>query len=74
MKKALNHLSQDPIMKKLIDKHGRLPPITTHHQDLFTNLVHEIVGQQLSGKVVIILFDRLKSLLSSYPFDPEEIV
>lgn len=59
-KKAICLLRRDPVMKKLIKAH----PIPTWEKkdNLFRSLAYEIVGQQLSGKVSRVIFQRILNL------------
>lgn len=44
------------------------------NRDLLTSLIREIIGQQLSGKVAGILFDRFKNLFPERKVRPEDIL
>ena len=62
-KLCANYLSKrDPILEKLVRKHGivTLPP----KEDSFTKFVKIIVNQQLSNKAASTIFSRLESKLS----------
>lgn len=73
-KNALTHLQKDPILAQIIAQYGALDPVVHHHDDLFTNLIDMIVSQQLSGKVAVVIFGRLKALIPSYPFLPADVI
>ena len=62
LKKALKHLSQDPVMKDLISKH-KLSEIGESSTNLFVELIDIITGQQLSVKAGSTIFNRLLKLL-----------
>lgn len=56
------HLSQDPVLKGVIDRIPPLSPLVPKHgNDLFEALVDTVVGQQLSVKVADTLYARLKA-------------
>jgi len=64
-KLCANYLSKrDPILEKLVRKHGivTLPP----KEDPFTKFVKIIVNQQLSNKAASTIFSRLESRLSKF--------
>lgn len=73
MSQAHIHLAKDPVMAKLIKKYGEIEvkPSDTDH---FTDLIDTIVSQQLSIKAASTIFGRFKSLLKSFPFDPQEVL
>jgi DNA-3-methyladenine glycosylase II len=73
LRKALVHLSSDPIMKKLI---GRFGPIefSPHQQDLFAEIVDSIISQQLSGKVAKVIYSRFEALFPDKKVDPKIIL
>ncbi len=64
MKKALTHLKKDPILKKVIEKHGGLDEIPLI-ENIFEDIVATIVGQQLSTKAANTIFERFKKLLKN---------
>ena len=57
MRKAIQHLRQDPILAKIIDRVG--PYGIQFREPNFETLVKSIVYQQLSGKVAAVIFARL---------------
>lgn len=70
--KALRHLKKDPVLKVLIDRFGIIdhkPP-----QDRFTNLVSEIIGQQLSSKAADTIYGRFLTLFPNEKLTPELIL
>jgi DNA-3-methyladenine glycosylase II len=73
MSPSHTHLSQDPVMKKLIQRCGEIEvvPSSTDH---FTDLIDTIISQQLSIKAAATIFGRFKALLNKYPFDPQEVL
>ncbi len=69
---SITHLKKDPVLKALIDRFGTInykPP-----QDRFTNLVSEIIGQQLSGKAADTIYNRFLTLFPNKKFTPELIL
>jgi DNA-3-methyladenine glycosylase II len=52
-------LSQDPIMKSLIAKHGPLELNSIHKSDYFRRLITSIIGQQLSIKAAATINSRM---------------
>lgn len=59
--KAKEKLSQDPVMKGLIDKYGELS--LTERKSYFVDLASNIVGQQLSGKAADTIWKRVSALI-----------
>ena len=70
--KALRHLKKDPALKVLINRFGVInyPPPA----DRFTNLVSEIIGQQLSGKAADTIYGRFLTLFPHKKFTPDLIL
>ncbi len=66
--KALKHLSQDPVMKILIETHGEIG--FDGERDLFEDLISSIVSQQLSTKAADTIWNRFTRLCKT----PEEIL
>lgn len=69
---AQKHLSKDPVLKALIDRFGVInykPP-----PDRFTNLVSEIIGQQLSSKAANTIYSRFLTLFPNKKFTPDLIL
>jgi len=58
MLNAIDTLSRDPIMRRLIDT---LPTVEIGAQPLFPSLIRAIISQQLSESAASSLFNRLKS-------------
>jgi len=74
MRKAFVHLSKDSVMRELISRFGELDE-DWEVKDTFSSIVHEIIGQQLSGKAADTIEGRFKSLLrQTDPLSPEEIL
>ena len=72
LNKALRHLKKDPVLKALIDRFGSInyqPP-----PDRFTNLVSEIIGQQLSSKAADTIYSRFLTLFPNKKFTPKLIL
>ena len=69
---AQKHLSKDTILKALIDRFGAInykPP-----PDRFTNLVSEIIGQQLSSKAANTIYSRFLTLFPNKKLTPDLIL
>src|SRR5579859_5715251 len=58
--KAQKELSRDKYIGTLIKKYGDCTIKSKHHKDFFEDLCSAIVGQQLSGKVADVIFERFK--------------
>jgi DNA-3-methyladenine glycosylase II len=58
--KAEKHLSKDKYIGPLVKKYGHCKIKPRIHTDYFQGLVGEIIGQQLSGRVADVIYDRLK--------------
>lgn len=61
--KAEKELSKDKYLAALIKKWGHCAIKPRLHKDYFQSLCGEIVGQQLSGRVADIIFERFKKAL-----------
>tara|TARA_Y100000817_G_scaffold301814_1_gene282143 strand:- start:159 stop:767 length:609 start_codon:yes stop_codon:yes gene_type:complete len=72
IKLALEILSKDSNMRKLIKDHGI--PDYKPENDYFQSLMRSIVFQQLSGKVAKIIYQRLISLLPNNKVLPKEVL
>ena len=75
-KKIITHFQTvDPILYSLFVKHTSLKTITREQSnDYFHSLCREIVGQQLSGKVADVLFDRFKKLFPRKHVTPHAVL
>ena len=62
-KKGQNHLLKDKWIGPLIEKYGDCEIKKRHHRDYFESLCGEIIGQQLSGKVAEVIFERFKKIV-----------
>lgn len=62
IKKAIRHLKKDPTMSQLVKKYD-LPKLEKK-ENLFSALIYEIIGQQLSGKVARVIHSRFLGLFS----------
>ncbi|OGM14887.1 hypothetical protein A3A76_02045 [Candidatus Woesebacteria bacterium RIFCSPLOWO2_01_FULL_39_23] len=60
-KDAEEFLLKDKYIAPLIKKYGHCKIKPRVHVDYFQGLVGEIIGQQLSGRVADVIFERLKS-------------
>ncbi len=70
--KAVHHLRADPAMKKLILKYPA--PTWEKKDNLFRSLAYEILGQQLSGKVAKVIYNRFLDLFGGKMPKPEEVL
>lgn len=70
-KKAEIHLSQDPVMKKLIKEFGSVE--LTPNNNLFEDIISSIISQQLSVKAASTIQGRFEALFGHFP-TPEELV
>jgi 3-methyladenine DNA glycosylase/8-oxoguanine DNA glycosylase len=72
MRKAIIHLKKtDPVLAGIIKKVG--PYRIDYREPTFANLVRSIVYQQLSGKVAIVIFNRLVEAAGT-PLTPARIL
>ncbi len=71
-KAALRHLSQDPVLKALINRFGPLD--YSSDRDHFESLVYSIIEQQLSGKAADTIYSRFLQLFPDGKFTPELIL
>lgn len=55
------HLSQDPVLKRLVEKYP-FPPEPEDNGDVYQALLRSIIFQQLSGKVATVIRDRFLAL------------
>jgi DNA-3-methyladenine glycosylase II len=72
-KRAITHLSSDPVMSMLI---GKVGPIRLRPQRLspFQSLTQAIIHQQLSGTAAGAILERFKKLFPDDPFPaPEQV-
>lgn len=63
----------DPILYSLIRKHPSLDS-KLRKKDYFKSLSREIIGQQLSGKVADVLFDRFEKLFPKGTVTPKRVL
>ncbi len=75
-KNALSHFRiVDPILYSLLQKHPSLKSITREKsKDYFKNLCREIIGQQLSGRVADVLFERFEKLFPKRRVTPQRVL
>lgn len=71
-KKALAVLQKDPVMRKLIKEHA-LEELE-EKKSYFAALTYEIIGQQLSGKVVRVIYKRFLDLFGGKLPEPKQIL
>jgi DNA-3-methyladenine glycosylase II len=72
MKKALQHLKKDPVMRTIIERVG--PYTMEFREPTFSTLVRSIVYQQLSGKVASVILKRLIDALPEGEMTPQNIL
>ncbi len=72
MKKALQHLSKDPVMRAIIDRVGAYA--IEFRTPTFDTLVRSIVYQQLSGKVASVILKRLVDATPGGQLTPQNIL
>jgi DNA-3-methyladenine glycosylase II len=73
MQKALLHLKAcDPVLRRLIEEVG--PYALECLEPGFETLVKSIVHQQLSGKVALVIFNRLAAAAGVRPLTPESVL
>jgi DNA-3-methyladenine glycosylase II len=70
-KKAILHLSKDPVIKKLIKEFGEVK--LTPNNNLFEDVVSSVISQQLSVKAASTIQGRFETLFGHFP-TPEEII
>lgn len=76
MKKRMNYVSHFKKVDGKIHKLAltiKLEPIEKSH-DHFYHLCREIIGQQLSGKVALVIFGRFTELFANGKIDPEMVL
>ncbi len=61
-KQAIAHLKKDKVLAKIIAKHAA--PVWAKPGDLFSDIVENIIGQQLSGKAANTIIGRFKKVVS----------
>ena len=71
MKKALTHLSRDPILKPILS--DKLPTNRGEEADLFNDLIRSITGQQLSTKAAATIYGRFRELYAAAP-TPDQVL
>jgi len=69
---ALEHLSQEPKMKRLIEKFGT--PEFNGVNDYFNALSKSIIYQQLSGKAARTIYNRFLGLFDNNLPKPEDVI
>ena len=74
--KILNHFKKaDPVLYSIAKKVGPLEEFKPHFSDnYFLSLSRGIVGQQLSNKVAVVIFDRFVKLFPKQEITPEYIL
>ena len=76
MDAALKHLQKDPVIKKLIPvcELKKWPEVNFSPQFIFSEIVENILGQQLSGKAANTIIGRFKDLFGGKIPNPEELL
>lgn len=71
-----NHLQKDPVMKRLIKevKLKAWPEADFSSQFIFSEIIENILGQQLSGKAADTIVGRFKKLFRDKMPTPEELL
>ncbi|MCK5255547.1 MAG: DNA-3-methyladenine glycosylase 2 family protein, partial [Deltaproteobacteria bacterium] len=74
--KILSHFKKvDPVLYSIAKEVGPVEDFTVRESsDYFRSLCREIVGQQLSGKVANVIFDRFVKLFPKQEVTPENIL
>lgn len=73
-KKIITHFQNtDPILYSIIRKYPSLG-LKLREKDYFKSLCREIIGQQLSGRVADVLFDRFEKLFSKKMVTPKRVL
>ena len=67
---AYTHLSQDPVLKGLIEEHGKL--FLPCEEEYFRVLCRAIISQQISNAAAAAIVSRFELLFSGHP-DPEAL-
>ncbi len=71
---ATQHLSKDPVLKKLIEASPQLELLDNSRGNVYEGLISSIISQQLSGKVATVIKGRFYELFAdSYPH-PEKLL
>jgi DNA-3-methyladenine glycosylase II len=71
---ALAHLKKDPIMAELIKKVKLTNWPAPNFDNLFSDLIETVIGQQLSGKAANTIVGRFKDLFSGKFPSPQELL
>jgi DNA-3-methyladenine glycosylase II len=72
MKRALQHLKKDPVLRAIIERVG--PFAMEFREPTFDTLVRSIVYQQLSGKVAVVILNRLIKVMPDGELTPASIL
>ena len=68
----IKHLSNDLVLKGIIKKAGAIKP--HFNNDIYLYLTESIIGQQLSSKVAIIIYNRFTNLFENNYQEPEKVL
>lgn len=71
MKKAIQHLSKDPVIADIIDNHP-IEPLKTS-DNYFLLLIHSIISQQLSIKAAATIYKRFLDLFENQQIEPQRV-
>ena len=69
---AIDCLSKDKLLKKLIDRYNR--PIFIKNENYFNALVKSIIYQQISGKAAKSIYDRFQNLFQDKGYSPGSVL
>lgn len=72
MKKAVQHLSKDPVIADIIQKHPIEPLYAS--DNYFLLLIHSIISQQLSIKAAATIYKRFLDLFENNPIEPQKVL
>jgi DNA-3-methyladenine glycosylase II len=72
MRRAIKHLSKDPVLSAIIARHGKFA--MNYGEPVFEYLVRSIVYQQLSGRVASVIYGRFRAALGESPVTPEAVL
>lgn len=71
--KITRHLSQDPVLKKLVESIP-FPEPTAETKGVYGGLLSSIISQQLSGKVATVIYGRFLALFDDGEPHPEPLL
>lgn len=71
MKKAIQHLSKDPVIADIIANHP-IEPLKAS-DNYFLLLIHSIISQQLSVKAAATIYKRFLDLFENQQIEPQQV-